>query len=103
MSDLVGPGRTELVGQLGALIARFAMRGREPDRWESFCLVRALDNLSVGHLGEVNRQLALARLPAELRPPDGFRRIPQAYRAMTAEGLRGALVAASERPRMLHG
>lgn len=102
MSELKGLDRAELVGQLDALIAGFEKRGRGPDRWESFCLVRALDNLSVGHLSEVNRQIWLACLPAELRPPEGFRRIPQTYVAMTAEGLRGALEKANDRPKVLH-
>jgi hypothetical protein len=50
----------------------------------------------------VNRQIWLACLPAELRPPEGFRRIPQTYVAMTAEGLRGALEKTNGRPKVLH-
>jgi hypothetical protein len=102
MLEVKGPGRAELVEQLDALIASFERRGRAPDRWESFCLVRALDNLSIGYLSEVNRQIGLAGLPAELRPPDGFRRIPQTYEPMTAEAMRGALEAVSDRPKILH-
>ncbi len=101
MAELKGLGRRELVEQLDALIAGFEQDGREPDRWESFCLIRALDNLSMGHLGEVNRQIVFARLPAELRPRDGFRRIPTTYEAMTAEELRGALEEIGEQPTAL--
>jgi hypothetical protein len=102
MSERTGLDRAGLVGQLASLIADFETRGRAPDRWESFCLVRALDNLSVGFLSEVNRQIGLAGLPAELRPPDGIRRIPPTYVAMTVEGLRGALAEVGERPKLLH-
>jgi hypothetical protein len=86
-----GSARCELVERMAALIASFERAQREPDRWESFCAMLAMDNIAFGDLGAANQQIAFVQLPQELRPPSLFSYIPRSYRAMTVAELREIL------------
>lgn len=76
---------------MAALIASFEQAKREPDRWESFCAMLAMDNIAVGDLCAAHQQIALVELPQELRPPSLFKHIPHSYEPMTVEELREVL------------
>ncbi|SJZ75076.1 hypothetical protein SAMN02745126_02144 [Enhydrobacter aerosaccus] len=65
------------------LLIEFERDRREPDRWESYCLICALGYMVGGDDEAAVQQVALARLPHELRPPARFKLIPATHRALS--------------------
>jgi hypothetical protein len=86
-----GSDRRALIALIGALLKSFQRRKREPDRWESFHTLGALNHLAMGNLREGELQSRLARMPGELRPPAQYRRIPKDFEPMSGAELREAL------------
>ncbi len=79
------------VEALDAVVRTFEQDKREPDRWESFCVMCALAHISRRDNQAASRQIAFAQLPHELRPPSQFRVIPATYELLSGSDLRIAL------------
>ncbi len=92
-------GKTEMgyfaeaspLGAMEAFLASLEREQREPDRWESFCLMCAFAHVVGRNYKAAQKKVALAELPHELRPPTGYKAIPTTHKRMTADDLRIAL------------
>jgi hypothetical protein len=64
-------------------IAQFELSGGQPDRWEGERLMRPLGFLSVGDFDNCERELQLAEMPVEARPPQNVAATSSHYPPLT--------------------
>jgi len=61
--------RVDVLVRIERLLRRWENAERQPDPWESGCMLQAMDSLHEGELELAARSLAFAEFPHELRPP----------------------------------
>ncbi len=76
---------------MDAFVSSLEREQREPDRWESFCLMCAFAHVVEWDYRAADKKIALAQLPQELRPPVEYKAIPATHERKSAEALRMAL------------
>jgi hypothetical protein len=61
--------RFDVLARIERLLCQWEDAERQPDPWESGCMLQAMDSLHEGELERAARSLAFAEFPHELRPP----------------------------------
>jgi hypothetical protein len=83
--------RGDVLHRIECLLRQWEDAERQPDCWESGCMLRAMDSIHDGEIERAEKSIAFAELPHELRPPAEVTRLARSAEPFSIGELRDSL------------